>query len=281
MVGRFNERLVCFHCYDDYAAYTYLSEQQRRVLVERTARLLDRADLVFAAGESMRQTLARDDVHIIPNGVDYELFAAACTSTQTPPPDMAGIPHPIVAHVGRLNTKIDYALLAEIARRRRDWSVVLIGPFTEVLAREQQALVDGLFAQPNAYHIPAKPAVELPAYLRHVDVALMAYRVFGWVVRGFPLKLFEYLAAGKPSVGSPIEENVRHRDVVTIAESPDEWIDAIEYWLANDSPELAAQRMTVARANSWDIRCRRILELIAQKLGDAPAPSAPTEAHPA
>jgi len=196
------------------------------------------------------------------------------------PPEMAAIPRPIVAHVGRLNTKIDFALLAEIARRRRDWSVVVLGPLAPVFPHEQRAEVAAFFAQPNAYHIERKRAAELPRYLRHVDVTLMAYRMVGWVVRGFPLKLFEYLAAGKPCVGAPLEENLRYRDAITIAESPNEWIAAIEHALANDSAELVRKRMALAKANSWEARAARIVELVAGTLGDMPGTAAAVEEAP-
>ena len=267
MAGCLDERLVCFHCYDDYAGYFHLPDRERRRVSTRLKRLLDRADLVFAAGEAMRAGLDRRDVHVVQNGVDYELFATARTHDWPVPAELAGVPRPIVAHVGRLGIKIDFALLAEIARRRRDWSVVLLGPLAPVLPRDQRAHCDALLAEPNVTHIPAKPVVELPRYLRHVDVGLMAYRMMGWVVRGFPLKLFEYLAAGKPCVGPPLEENIRYRDYVTIAESPDEWIAAIEHWLANDSEQLADARMALASKNSWDVRCRQIVGLIDERLG--------------
>ncbi len=271
MVGRFDERLVCFHCYDDYASYTWLGNEARRQTKAQMARLLDKADLVFTAGQAMRETLARDDVHVIPNGVDYELFATAHERQEPPPADMAGIPHPIIAHIGRLQVGIDFALLAEIARRRRDWSVLLLGPIPGTFPPEQQAAFRAFLEQPNGYYIRGKPVVELPRYLRHVDVPLMAYRMVGWIKTASPLKLFEYLAAGKPCVGPPLEENIRHRDYVTIAETPDEWIAAIEYWLANDTEELARKRMALARENSWDMRCNQILKLIAEKLGDVTA----------
>ncbi len=266
LAGRLGESLVVFHCYDAYAHYTYLSAAEQKRVAVAQSRLLERADLVFASGESMRALIPREDVHVIPNGVDYELFATAHERDKPPPPEMASMPHPIVAHIGRLNMKIDFELLGEIARRRRDWSVLLIGPFAEHCGPELQARIDAFLAHPNAYHIPGKPVAELPRYLRHVDVPLMAYRMEGWVIKGFPLKLFEYLAAGKPCVGAPLEENVRHKEYVTIAETPGEWIAAIEHWLANDTEELARKRMDFARANSWDVRCRRILELIDSKL---------------
>ena len=271
MVDRVEARLVCFHCVDDYLGFSYPTEAARRRIADQMRYLLERADLVFAAGEAMRAGLERDDVHVVPNGVDYALYATAHDECGPTPLEMEHIPHPIVAHIGRLSVKVDYGLLGQIARRRRDWSVVLIGPFTGHFPPDERRARDELLAQPNAYHIPAKPVEQLPGYLRHVDVALMAYRMIGWVVRGFPLKLFEYLAAGKPCVGAPLEENVRHKEYVTVAGDAEEWIAAIEQWLDNDSEELAHRRMALARANSWDLRCRQILRAIAARLGD-PAP---------
>jgi glycosyltransferase involved in cell wall biosynthesis len=273
MVGRFGERLSVFHCYDDYASYSWLSAGARRSIEEQIRRLLDTTDLVFAAGDAMRQTLARDDVHVIPNGVDYELFATAYGGDEPPPADMARIPQPIVAHVGRLHMGIDFELLTEIARRRRDWSVLVLGPIPGTYWAEQQAAYDAFRREPNAYHIEGKPVAELPRYLRHVRVALMAYRMTDWTRRIFPLKLFEYLAAGKPCVGPPLDENIRYKEYVTVAGSADEWVQAIEQWLHADSDEIARKRMALAHQNSWDSRCERILALIAQKLGE---PSAST-----
>ncbi len=279
LVGHLGERLVCFHCYDYYPQYPWLIEHERREMPGQMQRLLERADLVFAAGEAMAAQLGRRDVHVVPNGVDYELFATAHDRDEPPPPEMADIPHPIVAHIGRLQAGLDLGLLAEIARRRRDWSVMLLGPVPGRLPPEQQVAFDELRAQPNAYYIDGKPVAELPRYLRHVEVGLMAYKTTGWLKTAVPLKLFEYMAAGKPSVSPPLDECVRYSDIVAIAATVDEWIAAIEHWLANDSEELAQKRMAIAKANSWDARCRQIVRLIDEKLGVDRAGADPLSKH--
>jgi glycosyltransferase involved in cell wall biosynthesis len=268
MVGRFDERLVVFHCYDDYTAFAHLSNAERLVVTDRMHRLLQRADLVFATGEALRARLGRDDAHIVPNAVDYALYARALAADEPPPDELARIPHPILAHMGRLNVKVDFRLLAAIARARRDWSVVLIGPVLGEFPPTERAALDELLTQPNAHHIDGKPVPEIPRYLKHIDVGLMAYRPMGWVQHISPIKLYEYTAAGKPIVASDIAELRRHPEYVTIARSPDEWVGAIAHWLSHDAEPLVQARLAFARANSWDARCRTILSLIATKLGD-------------
>jgi UDP-galactopyranose mutase len=268
MVGRFDERLVCFHVYDDFAGYTFLPERERLRLVEQTKRLAQRADLVLAAGWAMGAALGRDDVHVVPNGVDAEAYANAARHPGPVPDEMRSLPRPILAHVGRLGNVIDFELLDVIARRRPEWSIVLLGPFVGGFTPSERRRADQLLRLDNVYHIGSKPAVELPRYVAHIDVGLVAYRLTGWIAKIFPLKLLEYLAAGKPCVSAPIDELIDHYRHAAIAGTPDEWIAAIERSLAENSPELVEKRIALARDSSWDARCRQIVRLIDERLAN-------------
>jgi glycosyltransferase involved in cell wall biosynthesis len=266
MAGRFDERLVCFHLYDDFGGYTFLPERERLKLIEQTRRLAQRADLVLAAGHAMGATLGRDDVCIVPNGVDAEAYARAARRPGPAPDELRWLPRPIVAHVGRLMNVVDYELLEAIARRRPSWSIVLLGPFVGGFTASERRSADRLLDLDNVHHIGGKPAVELPRYVAHIDVGLIAYRLTGWIRRIFPLKTLEYLAAGKPCVSAPIDELVHHWRHAAVASTPDEWVAAIERALAESSPELIEKRMALARDNSWDARCRQIVRLIDERL---------------
>lgn len=267
MAGLFDERLVCFHCYDDFSGYTFLPERERLELVEQTQQLAQRADLVIAAGHAMGATLGRDDVHVVPNGVDAEAYAQAAREPGPAPDELRSIPRPILAHVGRLGNVVDFELLELVARRRPRWSIVLLGPFVGGFSDAERRGVDRLLGLENVYHIGGKPAVELPRYVAHIDVGLVAYRLTGWIAKIFPLKMLEYLAAGKPCVSAPIDELVHHWPHAATAGTPDEWIAAVERALDENSPEMVERRMAVARESTWDARCREIVRLIDERLG--------------
>ena len=268
MAGRFGERLLVFHCYDNYCGYHYLSADQKRRLTRAQTRLARRADLVFASGEAIRELLPGDvTVHVIANGVDFESHERVRAEGSPVPDEFKSIPRPILAHIGRINAKLDFPLLREIARRRRDWSVVLVGPHEGLLAPKDMPEYEAMLAEPNVYRVGFVAPDEMARYIQAMDVGLMAYRLSGWVIKGFPLKLFEYLAGGKPIVAPELEELRLYDEHVRFAATPDEWIGAIERALTDTADEKRRARIALAARNSWDERCRRILELINAKLG--------------
>jgi glycosyltransferase involved in cell wall biosynthesis len=267
LAGKLGESLVVFHCYDDYFGYTHVGKIQRRRLWRAQQRLARRADLVFAAGNAMRETLPEDvPVHIIANGVDFDSHERTRAEGSPVPPEFQAIQRPILAHIGRINAKVDFPLLRAIARRRRDWAIVLVGPHEGLLTPKDLPEYEAMAGEPNVHRVGFVPPDRLARYIQAMDVGLMAYRLRGWVTKVSPLKLFEYLAGGKPIVAPELEELRRYPQWVTFARTPDEWIAAIEHSLKNDSAELAQQRIALARQNSWDARCERILELIHSKL---------------
>ena len=62
-----------------------------------------------------------------------------------------------------------------------------------------------LAALSNVYVLGAKPVHDLPAYVQHLDVCMLCYKVDGYTRFIYPLKLHEYLAGGRPIVGPSLE----------------------------------------------------------------------------
>jgi glycosyltransferase involved in cell wall biosynthesis len=82
------------------------------------------------------------------------------------------------------------------------------------------------------------------------------------------LKLYEYLAAGKPVVSKPLPGLADFGGLVSFARTADEWIDAIDAAIRTDTPDLVTARQEIARRHTWDDRVATIERLIADRLRD-------------
>jgi glycosyltransferase involved in cell wall biosynthesis len=210
------------------------------------------------------QRLAGKPVTHLPHGVDFEYFHERAKSDPIPD-DVARLPSPRVGFVGRLNEGLDDSALTEIATRRPDWSVVLVGPETYGSSEERARFLE-LISRPNVHALGPRPRDAVPAYMAALDVGLLCYRMGNWVMWGQPIKAYEYLACGRPIVSSPIHAVSDFGDLVRVARAPGGWVAAIEDALRSDSAEEAARRESFARNNTWDARVSELVRLIEEHL---------------
>ena len=120
-----------------------------------------------------------------------------------------------------------------------------------------------------AHFLGRKPVRELATYPQHFDVCIMPYQADGYTKYIYPLKLHEYLASGRPTVGTRIPALEDFSDVVLLASTLDEWSAAIARALepAANTVERRAERRAVARRHDWQLLVREIAETIARRLG--------------
>ncbi len=225
--------------------------------------LLKHARLVSATAERLRDQVlsVRPDVLLCPNGVDYDHFTRSRqTPKPTPPADLAALTvqaNPIIGYYGALARWFDFNLLAEVARQRPGYAFILIGPdFDGSLARSR------LLQAPNVHWLGQKTYEQLPTYLAHFAVAIIPFLRDELTDAISPLKLFEYMAGGKPVLTTPLQESARYPGVLT-AGGPEAFVAGLDEALAlSQDPAYLAQLDQVARANTWEMRARQILTAI-------------------
>jgi glycosyltransferase involved in cell wall biosynthesis len=253
-IAALRPRLTVYDCIDDVALFHRRPEAVARA--ER--RLAEAADVVVATAElldaRMRQLNPR--TVLIPNGADVAHFARALDTDLPVPPDVAALAGPVLGYVGGLAQWFDFDLVHRLATSNAGWHVVIVGPV-------QRGLVETwrIRQLPNVHYLGRRDYATLPAYLARFDVCLIPFKVDAITAAVSPVKLFEYLAAGKPVVSTPLAEVARYGEVVTLAPAA-EFPRAVAGALATArDPAAVERRLRVARDNAWDVRVAAILDV--------------------
>lgn len=263
LVGAIGEKLVCYYNYDEYADFVH-NVRIRDVLQRYDDELTRRAHVVFASSRAQvrRREAINPHTYFSPNGVDFELFSRALDPALPLPTDVAGLRRPIIGFAGWLAYHIDVELLRGVAAAYPGCSLVLVGP-DEL---PETGAVRRLRAMPNVHFLGRKEPAELPSYLKSFDVALMPYAVVGHIRSAYPIKLHEYLAAGRAAVAVALPELEPFQHVVRLAATRETFIHQVGEALHDSGPEAVAGRAAVARENTWDRRVAAILQTIERRL---------------
>jgi glycosyltransferase involved in cell wall biosynthesis len=253
LLGTLDPELVIYHCVDDIASQAHIDAPS---FLAAETRFAQRANLVIASAPALVDRMRRlsSNVLFAPNVADTASFA---TALEPGPVDAAlgSLTEPRLVFVGAIAAKkLDFDLLLGIARARRDWSLALIGP---VGLGDPETDVSDLAREPNIHLLGPRQHQDLPMVLRAGAVGLIPYRRSRLTASVFPMKVYEYLAAGLPVVatGLPSLEGIAD---VALVEGVDAAVDAIEQALAADTVDRRRARSAAVRGHSWESRLAEI-----------------------
>ena len=261
MAGRMGESAVVYDVTDDWSKVSQPGARRRRT-IRQDALLCRRADAVIVCSETLREDkefLSRH-VHLVPNGVDAAHYAAAASPRSKPPGVTLWRGH-IYGYTGTLHgDRIDVELVRRLAGIiGHAGSVVLIGPdHLSVTERERLRL-------PNIFMVGAVPYERLPEYMHWFDACIVPHKVTPFTESLNPIKLWEYLALGKPIVATRVAGFRDYPQFVHLVDNAEE----IAGWatLALKEPAgVAAERRAEAAQHSWEARCDAVENVLADCL---------------
>jgi UDP-galactopyranose mutase len=256
-------RLVIYDCITEFA-----TQRGRPDLKQFETELLRKADIVFAAGQSLYEVKRKvhAKVYCLANSVDTNHFEHART-IKFDPPDQDGIPHPRIGYYGMIDDRLDIDLLEKVSRLRPQWNFIMIGPVTKI----DPSRLPNFH---NIHYLGIKLYQELPHYLSGWDVAMIPF-VHNELTRyNNPMKTAEYLAAARPVVSTPIIDVIRNygnKGLVRIAGTPDEFVRVAQEELEGSNRVEWIERVDeYLSLNSWNKTWGEMMNVIGTTLVGRP-----------
>ncbi|WP_192349423.1 glycosyltransferase [Algoriphagus sp. Y33] len=212
-------------------------------------------DMAIATSQNLSKDLTQSSgktVSIFPNGGDTELFKSTWQTAGEIPDELAHIRTPIIGYTGNICQRIDYVLLKKIAEAHPDKTLVLVGP------REDKIYTDiNLDRIPNLLFTGPRKLEELPRYLRYFDCAIIPFLINEFTRSIYPLKINEYLAAGRAVVTTDFSPDIiDFSEHIYLATDHRKFLKLIDRAIESNSSSVCRERYDVAKSNSWENRVR-------------------------
>lgn len=253
VIGALEEDMVVYYAGDDFSALQGVDHKQ--VSIEEK-KLVEYADIIFAASENVARQFPQDKTYLLPHGVDLNHFSKCCERPDNYPE--SGL---IVGYYGSISCWLDFELITFLAQSRPDVTFLFIGRI-EITECE-------LFKYKNIIHLPDMPHEQLIQYAANWQVSLIPFVDNEQIRACNPLKLREYLAIGHPILSTRYPAVIPFLDCIYVADNKYQMLEQLNLALVLPSKaleQLKARSRKAVEAATWQARCDLVTTLLAEKL---------------
>ena len=247
LLGRLGEEASLFYYQDRYDEFPHVDVGQLRGDIRALAQGCDAC--VASAGPLAEDLRAHGvEAVVVRHGVDVSRFAG----DPDPPEDLAALERPLVGYVGRVGDHMWQEAVVAVADRLEHGTVVLVGDASTDLSA---------LRHPRIRLLGHRPAASMPAYVAAFDCCMIPFIQDRLTEAVNPIKLREYLGAGRPVVATPLPEVATYADVVSLAGSPEAFGTAVMEILDDpdaDSDEKRERRRARVAGETWDAAATRV-----------------------
>ena len=236
LASRFTSESQVYDCLDYFAGFY---PDQKAQILHREKSLINDVDTIIASSEPLKQHVSQFKSAItIRNGCEFEFFAQVS--------ETGNKARPKIGFVGAVAEWFDIQLVVELALLRPDWDFDVYGSFAEQRGNVPRNV-------PNLCFHGEVPYESVAGILATFDVGIIPFKITEMTKFVNPVKVYEYLAAGKPVVSSPLPEleGLEHLDVL-LASGSTQFAEKIqEIFDLLQGPESVDRRRMFAKENDW------------------------------
>jgi glycosyltransferase involved in cell wall biosynthesis len=252
LLKKLREKYTVYYCYDEFSSVKWSQKHGSRVEIP----FLAAVDATIVSSKILFETKSPNtrQCFLVENGVDYNLFKTGYTPSKGN--------EVIIGYTGTIDNRFDMLIIETIVKRFPEAKLVLVGRVKPYFEEIIQRLTENFS---NVIHIGALPAEALPEWLGRFHIGIIPFIKNKQTAAIYPMKINEYLAAGIPVVTTDFAPLEGFGEAISIASSPNEFVDCIERELASDNREKQMLRQSIAKQNSWENRAllfEKVLESV-------------------
>ena len=243
LVTRLPNTIRSYDCMDHHEGFGNVPEK----LIEIEKEMLSDSDLVVVTSSWLDEFAHKynDNIALIRNAGEYEHFSQKPQEMYS---DSLG--RKIVGYYGAIAEWFDLELIRRIAEAEPNVLILLVGNDTVDAGKSLKDLQ-------NVKFMGEVPYSKLPYYLYAFDVCLLPFKVIPLTLATNPVKVYEYLASGKPVVCVDLPEIAQFGDLVLKASSQQEFVRMVSTSLLEEAgTEVVERRKKFANEQTWIHRTR-------------------------
>jgi len=241
--------LLGYDCMDHHAAF---HEAEFEGILDNEKELIINADFVVTSSSYLSNKVSQvRENQIVRNGCEYEFFSNVAqwrSSKKT-----------IAGYVGAIAEWFDIDLLIAVAEKLPHWEFQLVGSTAGCDIREAMKL-------PNIIFIGEVEYGNLLGYMDQFDVCMIPFKLTELTKATNPVKVYEYLAAGRAVVSSPLPEVLLLKEKVFIASDAASFANQLQFALASmKDSQLLSNWKRWASEQDWLIRAKQFDKIILER----------------
>lgn len=258
VIGKLGEEKFVFDAIDNWLYHPQMSPY-KNVIETNYKYIAARADLIYTVSSDLRDYFnsMNDCVYWLPNGVDSDRFKVGFAKEKRE--------FPTFGYIGKIQERLDFELIEKALKKYKNHKFIIIGPIYA-----QYKVIEQLKLQyENIEFVGDINYADLPESMQSFDIAILPHKVNQFTNSMNPIKVYEYLSAGKQVVSTSVAGIKGVSDYIYVSANHQEFLDnlqvAIDNYNKNDDIQVHVAS-SLSDSHSWEKKVQKIIEKIEEEI---------------